>query len=239
MKSWADDGSILGVDCSVSICIYIGYSVLVLSRPWCTAAWITCTSRYPWWTRRSVTLKVGALYRWLEPCMLTLIAWFMGPTWGPSGADRTQVGPMLAPWTLLSGYITQSRYNTVCSLPNTHNPLSRDIFALLALCEENLYRAGEFPSQRASKAGFGKTVEMLVIWAAITLMWRHCNETPHSLLRMMSEIRGMFCNSTYYISFTLLWFMQYRVILHHRILRLDRIIVTENFLSIHLPRRMW
>ena len=28
---------------------------------------------------------------------------FMGPTWGPSGADRTQMGPMLAPWTLLSG----------------------------------------------------------------------------------------------------------------------------------------
>ena len=33
-----------------------------------------------------------------------LIARFMGPTWRPSGADRTQVGPMLAPWTLLSGY---------------------------------------------------------------------------------------------------------------------------------------
>ena len=31
------------------------------------------------------------------------IARFMGPTWGPSGADRTQVGSMLAPWTLLSG----------------------------------------------------------------------------------------------------------------------------------------
>ena len=27
----------------------------------------------------------------------------MGPIWGPAGADRTQVGPMLAPWTLLSG----------------------------------------------------------------------------------------------------------------------------------------
>ena len=35
----------------------------------------------------------------------TLIARFMGSTWGPSGAGRTQVGPMLAPWTLLSGYI--------------------------------------------------------------------------------------------------------------------------------------
>ena len=34
----------------------------------------------------------------------SLIARFMGPTWGPSGADRTQVGPMLAPWTLLSGF---------------------------------------------------------------------------------------------------------------------------------------
>ena len=36
--------------------------------------------------------------------MNTLIAMFMGPTWGPSGADRAQVGPVLAPWTLLSGY---------------------------------------------------------------------------------------------------------------------------------------
>ena len=33
----------------------------------------------------------------------SLIARFMGPTWGSSGADRTQVDPMLAPWTLLSG----------------------------------------------------------------------------------------------------------------------------------------
>ena len=37
--------------------------------------------------------------------LVFLIARFMGPTWGPSGADRTQVGPMLAPWTLLSGIV--------------------------------------------------------------------------------------------------------------------------------------
>ena len=36
------------------------------------------------------------------PMMTSLIARFMGPTWGPSGADRTQVDPMLATWTLLS-----------------------------------------------------------------------------------------------------------------------------------------
>ena len=43
----------------------------------------------------------------LTGAIISLIARFMGPTWGPSGAERaerTQVGPMLAPWTLLSGY---------------------------------------------------------------------------------------------------------------------------------------
>ena len=40
----------------------------------------------------------------LSLCKSILIARFMGPTWGPSGADRTNVGPTLAPWTLLSGY---------------------------------------------------------------------------------------------------------------------------------------
>ena len=37
-----------------------------------------------------------------RPYKISLIARIMGPTWAPSGADRTQVGPMLAPWTLLS-----------------------------------------------------------------------------------------------------------------------------------------
>ena len=30
--------------------------------------------------------------------IIALIARFMGPTWGPSGADRTEVDPMLAIW---------------------------------------------------------------------------------------------------------------------------------------------
>ena len=29
----------------------------------------------------------------------------MGPTWGPPGSCRPQMGPMLAPWTLLSGLL--------------------------------------------------------------------------------------------------------------------------------------
>ena len=49
--------------------------------------------------------KVGTCRLWSTLFDIhTLITRFMGPTWGPSGADRTQVGPMLAPWILLSGY---------------------------------------------------------------------------------------------------------------------------------------
>ena len=32
------------------------------------------------------------------------IARFMGPTWNPHGSCRPEVGPFLAPWTLLSGH---------------------------------------------------------------------------------------------------------------------------------------
>ena len=48
--------------------------------------------------------------------MISLVARFMGPTWGPSGADRTQVGPMFAPGPLLSGmqYIPGNT-NTNCT----------------------------------------------------------------------------------------------------------------------------
>ena len=47
----------------------------------------------------------------------------MGPTWGPSGADRTQVGPMLAPWTLLSGRI----YTGLSNNRTSNFPVTRAI----------------------------------------------------------------------------------------------------------------
>ena len=37
--------------------------------------------------------------------LFSQIARFMGPTWDPPGSCRPQMGPMLAPWTLLSGLI--------------------------------------------------------------------------------------------------------------------------------------
>ena len=53
---------------------------------------------------------------------LPQIAKFMGPTWDPPGSCRPPVGPMLAPWTLLSGtfctFFSRSRtgvFFLVCS----------------------------------------------------------------------------------------------------------------------------
>ena len=48
----------------------------------------------------------------------TLIARFMGPSWGPSGADRTQVGPMLPPWTGCIWICLQQHCNHFCSSLN-------------------------------------------------------------------------------------------------------------------------
>ena len=59
------------------------------------------------WKNTDATPSRWLLTIWLATLpavrMPSLITMFMGPTWGPTGADRTQVGPMLAPWTLLSG----------------------------------------------------------------------------------------------------------------------------------------
>ena len=44
--------------------------------------------------------------------LMTQIARFMGPTWGPPGSCRPQMGPIMSPWTLLSGNAFQHTYIT-------------------------------------------------------------------------------------------------------------------------------
>ena len=49
----------------------------------------------------SIILTLQFVHWYVKP--LSLITRFMRPTWGQTLADRTQVGPMLARWILLSG----------------------------------------------------------------------------------------------------------------------------------------
>ena len=57
-----------------------------------------------WWDEiRCFIYLYLSLYPYISRLLISLIARFMGPIWGPPGADRTQVGPILATWTFLSG----------------------------------------------------------------------------------------------------------------------------------------
>ena len=62
----------------------------------------------------------------------TLIARLMGPTWGSSGANRTQVGPMLAPWTLLSGTVNNMAANVVPTEDSTRGIGNRGFNLILS-----------------------------------------------------------------------------------------------------------
>ena len=120
--------------------------------------------------------------------IITQIARFMGPTSGPLGSYRPQMGPMLAPWYLLSGYLITSkhtkplrwRHNGWCDSVSNHQPhdclLSRlfrrrskksSKLRVTGLCAGNSLGTGEFPAQMASNA------ENVSIW------WRHHNKTHY------------------------------------------------------------
>ena len=62
-----------------------------LNRCWNIVNW-TLKNRFHW----NQTFSFKKIWK------CPLIARFMGSTWGPSGADMTQVAPRWAPWTLLS-----------------------------------------------------------------------------------------------------------------------------------------
>ena len=70
---------------------------------------IKVTGRQPVTYSISVaTQKYAGIFNRIHRCIYqaSQIAKFMGPTWGPPGSCRPQMGPLLAPWTLLSGYFT-------------------------------------------------------------------------------------------------------------------------------------
>ena len=97
----------------MGIPILVKWHLYIESGPWSlwlvvrhTGVWASPLS--PWTDLTALLMKIIGRSSHLWPKSVThvktsLIARFMGPTWGLSGVDRTQVGPMLAPWTLLSG----------------------------------------------------------------------------------------------------------------------------------------
>ena len=66
-----------------------------------------------------ITPSASTCYFTIFLWLMTKIANFMGPTWGPPGSCRPQMGPMLAPWTLLSGDAANSLLQ-ILTFPSSH-----------------------------------------------------------------------------------------------------------------------
>ena len=84
--------------------ITVDWSKLIEVMVWCRQTTNHCLNRC--WPR------FLSPYGITRPQRVNILDWFlryfehfpdsMGPTWGPPGSCRPQMGPMLAPWTLLS-----------------------------------------------------------------------------------------------------------------------------------------
>ena len=88
----------------------LNYGKSILVKEWCGAIRQQAIT----WTNIDQDLQclMASLgHNLLKRVSISQIAKFMGPTWGPPGSCRPQMGPMLVPWTLLSGY------TDICTLP--------------------------------------------------------------------------------------------------------------------------
>ena len=106
----------------------------------------------------------------------TQIAKFMGPTWGPPGSCRPQMGPMLAPWTLLSGKVWRRLVHN--SERNQGNSSSQEFIAFSGAFMECILR---FVPQSlvdkwnacVYKMGMNKWPATLITWiyGAFSVFW--------------------------------------------------------------------
>ena len=120
----------------------------------------------------------------------------MGPTWGPPGAYRTQVGPMLGPWTLQSGVCSQKLYllqwSFNCIFITWCNQRARHF------CIKTIYKHSSYSihiSPIVSQNNVSRVVDVYKLW--LTDIWlRWCryrrqnnggvfNAIDHSLLDMI------------------------------------------------------
>ena len=112
-----------------------------------------------------------------------LIARFMGPTWVPSVADRTQVGPMLVPWTLLSGTIDFLKLHV--------DGLAQD-------CSNSSALAMELPQScaKCAKPLIWYFSANIWIYSLNFVGWHHCSKQLHFDAMLRGELRVVAYQST-------------------------------------------
>ena len=76
------------------------FVITVTLLKWTVSYSLECAAKrfihWQWWWMKGLSI---------DDLNVTLISRLIGSTWDPPGTDRTQLGPVLAPWTLLPRYL--------------------------------------------------------------------------------------------------------------------------------------
>ena len=114
------------------------------------------------------------------------IARFMGPTWGPSGADRTQVGPMLTRWAFPSGMVEinrgvrKSTWYIIIITVLSHECPSNSNHRQIEYLFKNLFRLTLRTYQRST---------LLAIKAeSVSMSWRHYCVTHQTVIKWIFQL---------------------------------------------------
>ena len=107
------------------------------------------------------------------------IAKFMGLTWGPPGSCRPQMGPMLAPWTLLSGL--SSAWSLTSSLVRDELVQQEQWFPL---DEQKRIMVAPWPSERNT------AWSLTSLW----LPYTHCICIIHHSRELMTVAKYVWCH---------------------------------------------
>ena len=104
--------------------------------------------------------------------MSSQIAKFMGPTWGPPGSSRPQMGPMLVPWNLLLAIRVNNRSCKISKLCDCilNCPIVMK-FVLAALLLRRLSNCWSYSITLSNN--------LMRLWACV----RHNNETSYAILK--------------------------------------------------------
>ena len=118
-------------------------------------------------TRVKKPAKVNSL-----TCLFTNITNSMGPTWGPPGSCRPQMGPMLAPWTLLLQHLWSYIFTLLVSSKRATLWLQVTIWCIIKyrpLLQWLIYMRKSGPWLRPQRKFYVKSTVQL-IWSWPNLM---------------------------------------------------------------------
>ena len=142
-------------------------------------------------------------HRYTTYITISLITKFMGPTRGPYGADRTQMGPMLAPWTLLSEIyhmiiIKHFTWVDVLSIPFFYNYANTCTFVLniqtfLSWVDINMYTHFNGTDHNNQLLTYQFSAAWLLCWAP---MWSALANTLSHTSHISAEDRQLMCEKS-------------------------------------------